>query len=111
MIDKESRPSRLNPALRTLGWCSRADVLAAFKVVGEEIRNKCRRFRRQGLTQAEAGELARRIRDQRDLIRQLADRRNAKHTRRLIRLNRRLRKRFLALVERAGLDPDVLILK
>ena len=94
-----------------LGWFSRADVVAVFKVVGEEIRNKCQRFAREGLTQADAGELARRIKDQRDLIRQLADRRNAKHARRLMRLNRRLRKRFLAIVQKAGLNPDVLVLK
>ena len=36
---------------------------------------------------------------------------SAKHARRLMRLNRRLQKRLLGLVERAGLDKDILIFK
>jgi uncharacterized protein YoaH (UPF0181 family) len=96
---------------RTLGWCSRADVLTAFHIVGQEIRLKCQRFAAQGLSLGEACDLARRIKDQRDLVHQIADRRNAEHVRRLLRLNRLLRLRFLTIVQRAGLDKGVLICK
>ncbi len=96
---------------RRLFWCSRVDVLEAFQVVGREIRNKCHRYAETGLTQGEAFELAGRIKEQRDLIRQVADRRNIKHARRLVRLNSRLRRRVIAIAERAGLDKDVLIFK
>jgi len=96
---------------RRLFWCSRVDVLEAFQVVGREIRNKYHRYRETGLTQGEAFELAGRIKEQRELIRQLADRRHIKHARRLVRLNSRLRRRAIAVVERAGLDKDLLIFK
>ena len=96
---------------RTLGWCSRADVLMAFRIVGQEIRLKCHRYAAQGLSLGEACDLARRIKDQRDLVHQIADRRNAQHVRRLLRLNRLLRMRFLAIVQRARLDGSVLICK
>jgi len=86
-------------------------VLTAFHIVGQEIRLKCQRFAAQGLSLGEACELARRIKDQRDLVHQIADRRNARHVRRLLRLNRLLRLRFLAIVERAGLDEGALICK
>jgi hypothetical protein len=91
--------------------CSRLDVLMAFRIVGQEIRSKCQRYAQTGLTQREAWDLARRIKDQRDLIWQLADRRSMKHARRLLRLNTRLRKRVLRIVERAGLDKSVLVFK
>ena len=91
--------------------CSPLDVLTAFRVVGQEIRNKCHRYEADGLSAPEAHELAGRIREQRELIRQLTDRRNLKHARRLIRLNSRLRKRFLDLAGRAGLNRDVLIVR
>jgi len=91
--------------------CSPGDVLGAFRIVGQEIRNKCRRYEQAGLTQRDAYELAGRIREQRELIRQLTDRRNFKHARRLMRLNGRLRRRLLRLVEREGLNGEVLIFK
>ena len=91
--------------------CSRMDVLIAFRVVGKEIRGKCHRCAETGLTQREALDLARRIKDQRDLIWQLTGTRDAKHVRRLLRLNGRLRKRAVGLVERAGLSKDVLFFK
>jgi hypothetical protein len=87
------------------------DVLDAFRVVGREIREKCRRHAESGITMGEACELAARIKNQRELIRQLADRRNRKHARRLMRLNRRLQRRLTRLVRQAGLNPDVLIFK
>jgi len=96
---------------RRLFRCRPVDVLGAFRIVGQEIRNKCHRYAETGLTQQEAYELAGRLREQRELIRQLTERRNTKHARRLMRLNNRLRKRFLRIVERAGLNADVLIFK
>jgi len=94
-----------------MAWCSKADVLTAFRIVGQEIRTKCRRFAAEGFTQGDACRLARRIKDQRDLIRQVADRRSFKHARRLMRLNRALRRRLVRLVEQAGLSASVLIFK
>ena len=91
--------------------CSPVDVLSAFRIVGQEIRNKCHRYAKKGLTQQEAYELAGRLREQRELIRQLTDRRNIKHARRLMRLNSRLRKRLIRVIERAGLNKDVLIFR
>lgn len=103
------RPFRAWPA--TFRRVNAADVIATFKVVGEEIRSKCQRFTANGLSQAHAVELARRIKEQRELIRQVAQKRNAKHARRLIRLNTRLRRRLLAIAVNAGLDTKLLILK
>ena len=99
-----AKPSRLR-------WCSRIDVLTAFRIVAQEIRSKCRRYAKEGITQAQACELARRIKDQRELVRQLADRRNIRHARRLMRLNRRLQKRLIGIVKQAGLEKDILIFK
>lgn len=104
MSNQIPRPSRLR-------WCSRADILDAFHIVAQEIRAKCRRYAESGITQPEACELARRIRDQRELVRQVADRRNFKHARRLLRLNKRLRQRLLKIAAAAGLDTDVLLFK
>ena len=84
------------PRTNRLLWCSRAEVLSAFRIVGQEIRNKCRRYAKTGLTQREAFELAGRIREQRELIRQLTDRRSTERARRLVRLNTRLRRRAIA---------------
>jgi hypothetical protein len=89
-----------------------ADVLAAYRVVSQEIRGKLRRFAASDtLTQADACNLALRLRDQRELIRQLANRRNYQHARRLMRLNRRQRRKLVKLVKDAGLDAKVLILR
>jgi hypothetical protein len=96
---------------RRLFRSSPFDVLVAFRVVGQEVRNKCHRYAKTGLTQQEACELAGRLREQRELIRQLLDRRRIPHARRLMRLHSRLRKQFISMVERAGLNKDVLILR
>jgi hypothetical protein len=96
---------------RTFGWCSKVDVLAAMKIVGEEIRSKCHRHSAGGLTLGDACQLAQRIKEHRELIRQLADRRHGRHVRRCLRLNRALRNRLLAMAARAGLDSTVLIFK
>jgi len=111
MTQPAHEPSRWMAWPRAVGWCSRADVLTAFKIVGEEIRTKLQRFASEGLTLGQACDLARRIKDQRDLIRQVADRRNAKHARRLMRLNRKLKERLLELGKEAGLQTTVLIFR
>jgi hypothetical protein len=98
---------RANPLFR----CSRADVLDAFRIVGQEIRSKCRRYGELGLTQQEAYELAGRVKEQRELIRQLTDRRSLRHARRLMRLNGRLRRRVVDNVRRAGQNTEVLTFK
>jgi hypothetical protein len=100
-----------NPKSSRFRWCSRIDVLNAFWIVGQEVRSKCHRYEATGLTQVEACDLAKRLKEQRDLIRQLADRRNFKHARRLMRLNRGLRKRLVGIVEGARLNNDILFFK
>ena len=98
-------------SLRGIGRLSKKDILDAFRIVAYEIRAKCRRFASEGLTQAEACTLALRIRDQRELVRQMVDRRNFRHVRRLLRLNSNYRQHLIALVEEAGLDPRILVFK
>ena len=102
---------RSNWSLRRIGRLSKRDILDAFKIVAFEIRTKCKRFTSEKLTQAEACTLAFRIRDQRELVRQMVDRRNAKHVKHLLRLNRKYRRNLIELVEKSGLDPTILIFK
>jgi hypothetical protein len=97
--------------LQGLGRLRKRDVVDAFKIVAYEIRVKCQRFAAEGLTQAEACELALRIRDQRELVRQMVDPRNSKHARRLLRLNGMYRQNLIELVEKAGLDAKILVFK
>jgi hypothetical protein len=100
-----------NWSLRRVGRLGKTDILDAFRIVAYEIRAKCKRFASEGLTQAEACTLALRIRDQRELVRQMVDRRNSKHVRRLLRLNSKYRQNLVQLVEKAGLEPKILIFK
>ena len=102
---------RTSWSLRRIGRLSKRDILDAFKIVAYEIRTKCKRFASEGLTQADACRLALRIRDQRELVRQLVDRRNSKHARRLLRLNGKYRQDLVGLVEKTGLDSKVLIFR
>jgi hypothetical protein len=97
--------------LRRIGRCSKKDVLEAFRAVGYEIRTKLGRFALGNLTQADACQLALRIRDQRELVRQMAERHDSKHVRRLLRLNRKYREKLLELAGTSGLDTSVLVLK
>ena len=99
------------PRSRLFGWCSRIDVVRAFRAVNQEIDLKFERLEVQTITLPEAYRFARRIKEQRDLIRQITDRRNWRHVRRLVRLNRRHRERLLRLAQEAGLDTSVLLLK
>jgi hypothetical protein len=111
-----SRPMGNAPAFRPW-WpkrgrrCGVLDVILAFKVVGEEIRARCKRLAAEGASQAEICELARRVKEQRDLVRQVTGRGNLKHVRRLLKQNRQLRLKLVALAERARLSPDILILR
>ena len=41
-----------------VGWCSRKDIVEAFRIVDEEIRARCRRIEPKALTRAEACRLA-----------------------------------------------------
>ena len=100
-----------NWSLRRIGRLNKKDILDAFRIVAYEIRAKCNRLASEGLTQAEACTLALRIRDQRELVRQMADRRNSKHVKRLLRLNRKYRQNLIKLVEKAGLEPKILIFR
>jgi hypothetical protein len=100
-----------NWPLRRVGRLGKKDILDAFRIVAYEIRAKCKRFASEGLTQADACTLALRIRDQRELVRQMVDRRNSKHVRRLLQLNGRYRQNLIQLVERAGLEPEILVFK
>ncbi len=102
--DRSTRP-------RLFGWCSKSDVVATFRVVNQEIRLKFDRLDAHSLTLADACQLARRVKDQRDLVRQVADRRNRRHARRLLRLNRKHRDRLLRIVQEAGLDASSLLFK
>jgi hypothetical protein len=100
-----------NWSLRRIGRFSKKDILDAFRIVAYEIRAKCNQFASEELTQAEACTLALRIRDQRELVRQMVDQRNSKHVRRLLRLNSKYRQNLIELVEKAGLEPTILIFK
>ena len=100
-----------NWSLRRIGRLSKKDTLDAFKIVAYEIRAKCERFASERFTQGEACTLALRIRDQRELVRQMIDRHNSKHVRRLLRLNNKYRQNLIELVEKAGLEPKILIFK
>ena len=93
------------------GWFSKAYVVLAFRAVRQEIRVRFQRLDGETLTLAEACHLARRIKDQRDLIRQVADSRNRKHARRLMRLIKKQRRKLLELAEKAGLDTSVLLFR
>jgi hypothetical protein len=91
--------------------CSRVDVVSAFRAVDQEIRLKHARLAAEGVTLTDVCELARRIRDQRELVRQITDARNRRHARRLLRLNKRHRLRLLSAVRDAGLDTNVLVFR
>jgi hypothetical protein len=103
--------ARLGSWPRAFGWCSKEDVLIAFRAVSQEIRTKCQRLDPETLTLTDAFQLARRIKDQRDLIHQISDKRSRKHVRRLMRLNRKQKERLLELARQAGLDTGVLVFK
>ena len=99
------------PKRKTIQRCSWADVLAAFRIVNEVIRTKCRRLATRRPTQVQVCELARRIKDQRDLVQQIDGRRAFRHVWRLIRQNRRLRNRLVRITDQWGLDSSILVFK
>jgi len=97
------------PKRRTIRRCSRLDVVAAFRIVNQEIRAKCKRLGARRPTLGQIWELARRIKDQRDLVQQIDGRRALKHAWRLIRQNMRLRNRLVQIAQRWELDTSILI--
>lgn len=111
MTDVPKPASGTRPRGAAFGWCSREDVVEAFRIVGQEIRARFHRHSGGRLTQAEACELALRLREQRELIRQLATRRHYRHARHLMKLNRRQRQRLVEMARQSGLDTDVLVVK
>ncbi len=91
--------------------CSPSEVVAAFKIVGEEIRAKCQTFAAQRPTQVDVCQLARRIKEQRDLVRQIHGRCPYRHVLRLMRQNRRLRNRLVQIAIGWALDASILIFR
>jgi hypothetical protein len=97
------------PKRRTIKRCSRLDVVAAFRIVNQEIRTKCKRLAARRPTLRQVWELARRIKDQRDLVQQIDGSQAFKHAWRLIRQNMRLRNRLVQIAQRWGLDASILV--
>ena len=100
-----------NWTMQRIRRLSKRDILDAFKIVAYEVRSKCKRFASGTLTQAEACAIALRIRDQRELVRQMVARGAIKHVRCLLRLNSQYRKDLLRMVKQARLDPNILVFK
>ena len=101
-----------NWPLRKIGRLSNKDILDAFKIVAYENPGEVRTG--SPLKDSPKPRLVRllsRIRDQRELVRQMIDRRNSKHVRRLLRLNGKYRRNLIELVEKAGLESKILIFK
>jgi hypothetical protein len=97
------------PRRRTIRRCSQLDVVAAFRIVNWEIRSKCKRSAARKPTLAQVWELARRIKDQRDLVQQIDGRRAPQHIRHLMRQNMRLQNRLVQIAQGWGLDTSILI--
>jgi hypothetical protein len=97
------------PKRRTIRRCSRLDVVAAFRIVNCEIRTKCERLTARRPMPGQVWELARRIKDQKDLVQQIDGRRALKHIGHLMRQNMRLRNRLVQISQRWGLDTSILI--
>jgi hypothetical protein len=97
------------PKRRPIARCSRRDVVAAFRIVNWEIRTKCDRLAMSRPSLGQVCELARRIKDQRDLVQQIDGCRAIRQIWRLMRQNRRLRSRLLRIAQRWGLDTSILI--
>jgi hypothetical protein len=97
------------PERRTVRRCNRLDVVVAFRIVNQEIRTKCKRLATRRPTLRQVWELARRIKDQRDLVQQIDGSRALKHIWRLTRQNIRLRNRLVQIAKLWGLDASVLV--
>jgi hypothetical protein len=99
------------PWQRRKSRVSRKDTLDAFRIVAYEIRRNLTKICLASFTQAEACQLARRIKDQRDLIWPMLEWRNSKHGRRLLWLNYRCRQNLIEFAEKAGLNVEILVFK
>jgi len=93
----------------SLRYCQKEDVLVAFMAVGAEIRTKCGRFAVRGITLPEACHLARRIREQRDLLKQIVGYLNRGELKRLLRFNRKLRGRLCTMAATERLSSSVIM--
>jgi hypothetical protein len=108
--DAESKVALFDvPNRRTIRRCSRLDAVAAFRIVNLEIKTKCERLAARRPTLGQVWELARRIKDQRDLVQQIDGRRALEHTWHLMRQNGRLRNRLVRIAQRWEIDTSILI--
>jgi|GEM_PF-6500593 len=86
--------------------CKERDVLEAFRATGQGIRSRLRRFSENQNPPLEAALIADRVREQRELVRQIIARRHWQRVRTLLRINSKTRERFVARMEQAGIaDP------
>lgn len=99
----------MSERLPGFGWrshfhCHERDVLQAFRATGQGIRATLHGMQKdEAPTLPQAVQLADRIREQRELVRQIILRKQWKRAKHLLRINSRLREQFFALIERAGL--------
>lgn len=102
----------MNERLRGFGWrsrfrCNEKDVLEAFHATGQGIRATLRTLESGAeSTPSLAGEIAGRLREQRELVRQIILRKHWERAKHLLRLNARLRERFLRLISQADMPAD-----
>ncbi len=94
--------------LRCVGRLRQDDVLIGFDAVQQEVTIKLGRLASKIPTQGEVCELADRLKEQRELVRQLSLLGGGCHIRRLIRMICHSKKKLLHLVQIAGLDPQPL---
>jgi hypothetical protein len=99
------------PQKRSLRYCREEDVLVAFMAVSTEIRTKCGRLSLRGITLPEAYEVAGRIKEQRDLLHQIAGNMTRRELKRLLGLNRKFRKRLTMIAANADINASVMTLR
>ena len=111
MIAVEKQLGLNETGKHSLRYCRGEDVLVAFMAVSVELRAKCGRFSLSGITLPEACQLASRIREQRDLLRQISGDITRRELKRLLGLNRKFRRRLVSLASAANLDSSVMVLR
>lgn len=102
------RPEDQTNSLRS---CQQEDVLLAFMAVVKEVRSRIQHFGRRAMTQREACELAGRIKEQRNLLRQIVSETQREKIKRLLYINRRLRNKVVTIAQAANLDTSAMTLK
>lgn len=99
------------------GWrsrfrCHEKDVLQAFRATGLGIRTLLSNMEKEENPEPlAAAHLADRIREQRELVRQILLRKQWKRAKHLLRINAHLRQRFLDLIGRTGLPVNLYALR